>query len=134
MNGAGAGARVVSGASWGVVLEADPTPRPAPLGRFLRLHPVDSDTALARALRPFHGHLSNAAVAGFVAEDPEPDADRQTSTSISEATIRRRLVDAGLSRITRPGRLQTPPVDWPRDGFPLFTPLARFVRSDEIGA
>ncbi len=129
-----AGARVVAGASWGVVLEADPTPRPTPLGRFLRLHPVDSDTALARALRPFHGHLSNAAVAGFAAEDPEPDADRRASTSISEATIRNRLVDAGLSRITRPGRLQTPPVDWPRDGFPLFTPRARFVRAEGIGA
>jgi len=40
------------------------------------------------------------------------------------------LTHLGVSRLTFPGRLQTPPVDWPHDGLPLFGPLARFVVSD----
>jgi hypothetical protein len=100
-----------------VVLEADTAPRPAPLYRFLRMMPVASAEDLARALRPFARHLSNVAVAGF---------------SPAEAiALRDRLLGLGASRVTEPGRLQTPPVDWPHDGMPLFTPIARFGQTED---
>ena len=97
-----------------VVLESDAAPRPAPLSRFLRVMPVRDWADLEVALAPFDGHLSTAAVAGFAGEEPA-----------------KRLASLGLSRTAPPGRLQTPPVDWPRDGQPLFTPMARFVGAGE---
>ena len=99
-----------------VLLDEDARPRPAPLGRFLRLQPVATATQLIDALEPFRGHLSNTALAGLNAEE---------TTSLQRA-----LADLGVSRFTSPGSLQTPPVDWPHDGMPLLLPMARFVRSD----
>ncbi len=99
-----------------VILEAGSEPRPAPLHRFLRLMPIDSLEALERVLGPFAGQLSNAAIAGF------SDADG--------AALRRSLTGLGLSRLTEPGRLQTPPIDWPHDGMPLLSPLARFTQPE----
>ncbi len=104
------------GEDYTVVLEVDAQPRPAPLYRFLRIMPVDSLDALERALVPFGHHLSNVAIAGFSADGFH--------------TLQRRLVRFGVSRTTQPGRLQTPPIDWPHDGMPLFTPLARFTQSE----
>ncbi len=104
------------GEDYTVVLEVDAQPRPAPLYRFLRIMPVDSLDALERTLVPFGHHLSNVAIAGFSAD--------------GFRTLQRRLVRFGASRSTRPGRLQTPPIDWPHDGMPLFTPLARFTQSE----
>lgn len=100
-----------------VVLEPDAQARPAPLHRFLRIVPLPSLAALASALDELGAALSSAAVAGF------PPADR--------ALLRRILEQRGASRITAPGQLQTPPVDWPRDGLPLFMPLARFVQRED---
>ncbi len=119
-----------------VVLEPDARPRPAPLGRFLRLMPVASENALVRALEPFSGHLSNVCVAGFgeVREDG-PDDDPETDSPSVERSAVIPIPSAwsrmGVSRIASPGRLQTPPVDWPHDGLPLFLPLARFASADE---
>lgn len=104
------------GADYTVVLEANAQPRPAPLHRFLRLMPVDSLGELERALSPFAGQLSNVALAGFSVEEAD--------------VLQRGLARFGTSRFTEPGRLQTPPVDWPHDGMPLLTPIARFVQSD----
>ncbi|MEM9175935.1 MAG: acyl-CoA reductase [Myxococcota bacterium] len=131
-------AMLFEGAQHTVVLESDARPRPAPLGRFLRLMPVESDVALNRALEPFSGHLSNVCVFGF-SEDGEgrlleshSDAPapsrvdaRSTATEVPAAWSR-----LGVSRLTTPGRLQTPPVDWPHDGLPLLLPLARFACDD----
>jgi hypothetical protein len=103
------------GGDYTVILEANAEPRPAPLHRFLRLMPVDSLGELERALSPFRGQLSNAAIAGF-----SPDEVH---------ALRHSLMRFGISRFTAPGRLQTPPVDWPHDGMPLLTPIARFVQS-----
>jgi hypothetical protein len=125
------GTSVQTGSDHAVVLEPDPSPRPAPLGRFLRLLPVRDPAGLDRALRPFHGHLSCAALAGFQHESIGPGA--KPSAPSLESTVRRTLLQAGVSRITRPGQLQIPPVDWPRDGLPLFTPLARFVADETRG-
>jgi hypothetical protein len=97
-----------------VVLEANTDPRPAPLHRFIRLMPVASLDRLEEALAPFSGHLSNVATTGF-----SPDQARDLIEFLSRL---------GTSRLTNPGRLQTPPIDWPHDGMPLLTPMARFVQ------
>ena len=97
-----------------VVLESGASARPAPLHRFLRLVPLPSLAAIPSALVELGAPLSNVAVAGFASSE--------------RAGLDRILEQLGASRITAPGRLQTPPIDWPRDGLPLFTPLARFVQ------
>jgi hypothetical protein len=104
------------GKDYTVVLEANAAPRPAPLYRFLRLMPVASLDALERALEPFGDHLSNLAVAGFSAAESRE--------------LQQRLIRFGPSRSTQPGRLQAPPIDWPHDGMPIFTALARFTQFD----
>jgi len=114
-----------------VVLETEAQPRPAPLARFLRILPVDSEKALIQALAPFSGHLANIALAGFELS-PTPDI-HSAGPSAGIESLEMRLASLGVSRFTKPGRLQTPPVDWPHDGHSLFTPLARFTQSDSIG-
>jgi hypothetical protein len=109
---------VIEGREAILVLEADARPRPAPLHRFLRLHPVDDAAGLARALEAFRGQLSNVALAGF------PDDARR---SLEDA-----LAPLGVSRFTAFGQLQTPPVDWPHDGLPLLLPMARFASTDGL--
>ena len=120
---------IVEGDGHTIILEMDATPRPAPLGRFLRLHPVESPAALERVLRPFHGHLSNAAIAGFPPSKPTSGDDRGRTSppNTKDRAIVELLVRAGVSRVTSPGAMQTPEVDWPHDGLPLFGALARFV-------
>ncbi|MBY0399682.1 hypothetical protein K2X89_05265 [Myxococcota bacterium] len=100
-----------------VVLEGDAQIRPAPLYRFLRLLPVESLDGVAALLGELGAPLSNVALAGFSADE------RRMLAPV--------LGRSGASRITSPGRLQTPPIDWPRDGMPLFTPLARFVAHED---
>lgn len=102
-----------------VVLEADAQARPAPLHRFLRLVPLPTLASLCAAggaLDELGAPLSNVAVSGF--------------PSVERDLLVHALEQRGASRITDPGQLQTPPVDWPRDGLPLFTPLARFVQRE----
>ena len=117
-----------------ITLEADAQPRPAPLGRFLRLMPVESPDALVRALEPFSGHLSNVALAGLAVSGAtnihsEKNADAPNNTSqTSIKSLLGWLSRAGVSRFTKPGRLQTPPIDWPHDGQPVFSPLSRFTQ------
>lgn len=114
------------GKDYSVVLEVDARPRPAPLHRFLRLMPVDSHQALFDALASFSGHLSNAAIAGF--ERPSTaDAIERDPTDSLFTVIHAELSRLGVSRFARPGEMQTPPIDWPHDGMPLFTPIARFT-------
>jgi hypothetical protein len=100
-----------------VVLEPEAQTRPAPLHRFLRLAPLPAIGALGGALEGLGAPISNAAIAGFAPGE--------------RALLVRVLEQRGASRITSPGRLQTPPVDWPRDGLPLFASLARFVQRDD---
>lgn len=118
MRAATGATRLFEGREHTVVLEADARPRPAPLHRFLRMMPVASPADLAAALRPFEGQLSTAAVAGL---GDEGGADRA-------GTVHELLLDSGISRITSPGGMQIPPVDWPHDGRPVFTPFARLAR------
>ena len=124
MRCASGGSMLLEGSDHTIVLEEGAQPRPAPLHRFLRLMPVDSLEALDRALTPFEGHLSHVALCGFSSTGW---GDRHDS---HDANLLLRLSALGVSRITIPGALQTPPVDWPHDGMPLFTPIARFARLD----
>lgn len=104
------------GTEWSVVFEDDASWRPAPLHRFLRVHPLPASDAapdgLERALRPVAPHLAAVALAGFAAGAP---------------TLERRLAALGASRICAPGRLQLPPLGWRRDGMGLLAPLARLA-------
>ncbi len=118
------------GDDYTVVLEPDARARPAPLGRFLRLMRVDSVESLNRALEAFSGHLSNVCLEGFAAAYKHSASDSIRRHDESFWTDWHRL---GVSRFTSAGRLQTPPVDWPHDGLPLFVPLARFSSEGRIG-
>lgn len=110
--------------AWAVVREGDAAPRPAPLHRFVRVHPIGSPEgpapadALARALGPLARHLAGVALAGFGAA-----TDR----------LARRLAELGASRICRPGELQTPPLAWHHDGLGVLWPLARFADVEPLG-
>lgn len=117
MRAASGRAQLFEGRDSLVVLEDDAELRSAPLHRFLRLLPVASVEALRFALDALGAPLSNVALAGF-----PPEERREIAAELARH---------GASRITSPGRLQTPPVDWPRDGMPLFTPLARFASKDD---
>jgi len=100
-------------ARWTLVCEPDAVLRPAPLHRFLRLHPVDDADALLDALRPLAPHLACAAIEGF---GPRTGG------------LARALGELGASRVCRPGEMQTPPLDWPRDGLGVLASLARRAR------
>ena len=136
MRAATGGGMLFEGTSHTVVFEPDARPRPAPLGRFLRLMPVESLEALIRALEPFSGHLSNVCFAGFDDDARKRATDRHSKGASAEEDADLHLIGGsipnvwarlGVSRFTEPGRLQTPPVDWPHDGLPLLIPLARFA-------
>jgi len=127
MRVATSGGRLLEGRGHTVVLEADAQARPAPLGRFLRLMPVSTHAELLERLTPFAGQLSSVAIAGLAEENSVPDP-----RSSGDLPLLSQLSHLGVSRITEPGRLQTPPVDWPHDGLPLFTPLARMLQRDAV--
>ncbi len=100
-----------SGTRWTVVLEDDTELRAQPRHRFVRVHPVASESVLLDSLAPLSPHLSAVALAGFGPKSHE---------------IARALADLGASRICRPGSLQAPPLRWRRDNRGVLTPLARF--------
>jgi hypothetical protein len=96
--------------SWTAVLEADARWRPAPLHRFVRIHPVDSREALLEALAPLHRHLACVGLEGFAEAGPE---------------IARTLCERGASRVCRFGEMQSPPLGWERGNSPLCRPLVQ---------
>lgn len=95
-----------------VVREADARMRPAPLHRFVRVHPQETPAALLAWLRPFAQHLAAVALAGF---------------GRNEAPFANALVEAGASRVCVPGTLQAPPIDWRHEGRGVLAPLACFA-------
>lgn len=101
--------RAAPDASWTVVAEDDPAPRPAPLHRFLRVHPAPGPDP-TRWLTPWAAHLAAVALDGF----------GPRAAAVADA-----LHALGASRVCAPGTLQAPPLDWPRDGVPLLASLAR---------
>jgi len=109
---AGADVQVRTGEAlaWTVVRESDARTRPAPLHRFVRIHPIRNASELLAAIDPLSRHLAGVAVAGFGA---------------AEVEITRALRTAGASRVCAPGQLQAPPLDWRREGRGVLAPLLR---------
>ena len=95
-----------------VVREDGAALRPAPLQRFVRVHPLGAAGALREALAPLAPRLAGVALAGF----------GDASDSLARA-----LAGLGASRVCAPGRLQAPPLAWPHDNRPVLLPLARFT-------
>lgn len=126
MRAASGRAMLFEGREHTIVLEDDAQPRPAPLNRFLRLHPVASKDALVGLLAGFSGQLSTVAHAGLLTP-PEPPGDDQQPMGADRDSFLEELARLGVSRFTKPGRMQTPRVDWPHDGMPLIAPMARFA-------
>jgi hypothetical protein len=114
------GVRLLGGPAqcYAVVREVDAAPRPAPLHRFLRVHPVADPEAMLAALRPLAAHLAGVALAGFGA---------------SRDRVARGLADLGASRLCRPGELQSPPLAWHHEGRPVLLPFARFTDREAAG-
>jgi hypothetical protein len=113
---AAAGAQVVvytgQAGGWSVIAESDATARPAPLHRFIRIHPVSNHDALPAALLPLSRHLAAVGLAGF------------GSTTRKTARI---LAQLGASRICAVGSMQSPPLTWRHDNRGVFLPLARLA-------
>lgn len=108
---AGRSVRLLAGARWTVVREEGLRQRPAPLHRFVRVHPCPDAAALLDALEPLGAQLAGVALAGFGSQ---------------EAAVAREIARRGASRICAPGRLQAPPLHWHLDGQGVLLPLARF--------
>ena len=96
-----------------VVREIDREPRPAPLHRFVRVHPVAGAAELLEAVAPYGRHLAGVAIEGFGAQTDD---------------LARGLLGLGASRVCAPGQLQAPPLGWPQDGQGVLAPLARLSR------
>jgi hypothetical protein len=101
-----------AGGRWSVVREADACWRPAPLHRFVRVHPVPDAAGLLDALRPLGPHLACVALEGFGPDGP---------------ALAAACAGLGASRVCAPGAMQAPPLDWPRGGRGVLAPLARFA-------
>lgn len=97
---------------WTLVVEDHAQPRPAPLHRFLRLHPVRDVASLKTALAPLAPYLAAIGLAA--------GADEQ-------AMLVAALRDLAPSRIAPLGRMQAPPLAWHHDGQGVLWPLVRFT-------
>ena len=87
-----------------VVVDSDPTFRPSPGLRAVRVHPLDDLSCLPGILAPWKDRLQGAALAGAEAwRLAEP------------------LAALGVSRCALPGELQTPDASWHNGGI---SPLA----------
>jgi len=93
-----------SGTEWTIVVEDDCRLRPAPLHRFIRVMPARGFGDLLETLSPIAPVLAGVALDGF-------DSNRESVCD--------KLMQLGASRVCQPGRLQAPPLDWPRDNQPL---------------
>ncbi len=105
--------RLHTGRDFAIAVESDAAWRPAPLHRFLRVHPVVSPEALADALAPLSPHL--AAVGMELGSGPEATQWRAAVES------------AAPSRTCRLGRMQAPPLSWSHDGQNPVEALVRWM-------
>jgi len=95
-----------AGRAWTVVAEAEAAPRPAPLHRFVRVHPIGEAADLPRVLAPLRPHLAGLAHAGL---------DLDAACALARAI--------GATRAAPFGELQAPPLDWARDGLGVLASL-----------
>jgi Acyl-CoA reductase (LuxC) len=107
---------LLAGAAATVVAEADARlARPAPLHRFVRVHPVIDAAGVCAALEPFGPQLAAVGLAGFGAAGPG---------------LARALAALGASRVCPLGRMQAPPLDWCHDNQGVLLPLARLADAE----
>ncbi len=83
-----------------VVAEADAAPRPAPLHRFVRVHPSATLAETQEALAPLADRVAGIAQLGF----GDPEQFEQFAAAL------------GATWTAPFGRLQAPPLHWARDG------------------
>jgi len=100
------------GTTWTIVREDTAEIRPAPLHRFLRVHPVRDVSDLVSTLTPLSLHLAAVSLDGFGAQAED---------------VARALANLGASRVCHAGQMQSPPLDWRHDNRGVLTPLARFT-------
>jgi hypothetical protein len=86
-----------------IVIEPDPIFAPSPLGRSLRVLPVDDLAALGDLLAPVRGVLEGAGIAA-----PQP----------RWSALAEWLAMCGVHRVAPLGELQRPPLDWHQGGRP----------------
>jgi hypothetical protein len=91
-----------------VLVDPDPTLRPAPGPRVVRVHPLPDPSRLPGLLAPWRDRLQGAALAGAAAWDLAPA-----------------LGALGLSRFAAPGELQSPDASWHNGGIDPLAALAR---------
>jgi len=84
---------------------------PSPLGRFVRLVPVETLEEALPLVRPLGHLLQNASV------EANPGKRR---------ALARVLADIGVSRICPPGNMGTPTMMWHHDGHPCIAAMLRF--------
>jgi hypothetical protein len=102
-----------------VVAEADARiARPAPLHRFVRVHPAGDAAGVVDALAPFAPQLAAVGIAGFAGATPG---------------VARALAALGASRVCALGRMQGPPLGWCHDGQGVLVPLARLTDVETEG-
>lgn len=94
-----------------IVQQAD-TFHPSPLGRFLRLVPVESVEEALKQVEPLKGLLQNASIAC------EDESRRRT--------IATDLARVGVARVCPPGNMGTPSMMWHHDGFPCIARMLTF--------
>jgi hypothetical protein len=103
-----AGARVrlltpTSGVAWTVVVEPEPTFLPTPLGRSLRIVPLERVHTMCEVIAPARSMLEAAGIAA----PPERGLEIHTL-----------LKNAGVHWITNVGQMQKPPLAWTPGGRP----------------
>lgn len=98
---------------WTVIASQEPLPYPAPVGhKVLYVSPVGSPQQLRELLQPVWGIVSCAGVDGELEEGWE--------------TV---LREAGVSRICKPGEMQTPPLDWSNGNRDLLAELLKKINA-----
>lgn len=92
-----------SGLAWTLVVEAEPIFRPTPLGRSLRILPLERVETVRDIVAPARGMLEATGIAA--------PSNRRTEVSAV-------LKDAGVHWITDVGQMQRPPLAWTQGGRP----------------
>jgi len=100
-----------------VIREDEPTLRPAPGHRFIRVAPVADEADAIDALRPLGPQLAAVGMAGF-----GPDSK----------LLARHFAALGASRVCALGRMQAPPLTWHHDNRGVFEPIARFADLEPV--
>jgi len=89
------------GEPWAVVVEREPSLRPSPLDRFVRIHPFADAASLRDALEPLRASLECVGL--------EAGPDRREA-------LREACREAGAARVCAIGAMQDPPAAWHASG------------------